>query len=67
MNTKIPVILSKKITELSPRCFWFGGGEIDTKIRIGVKEFVEKYDEDIFIGDIVYDESCLQDGTNDDD
>ena len=59
MNTKIPVLLSKRIAELSPCCFWLGGGEVDTKIRIGVKEFVEKYDDDIFIADIVYDEMCF--------
>ena len=42
MNTKLliltnallrmPIILSKRITELNPQCFWLGGGEVDTKI-----------------------------------
>lgn len=28
----MPVILSRNITVLSPKCMWLGGGDIDLKI-----------------------------------
>ena len=29
----MPVILSDRITQLKPKCFWLGGGDVDIKIR----------------------------------
>ena len=36
MKTDIPVILSKRITELEPAYLWFGGGRADLKLGISV-------------------------------
>lgn len=51
-NKEIPVLISKEIAELSPRCFWMGGGNADTKMRIGFEEFVEKSEYDVIVGDV---------------
>eukprot|EP01016_Furgasonia_blochmanni_P048748 TRINITY_DN7310_c0_g1_i1.p1 TRINITY_DN7310_c0_g1~~TRINITY_DN7310_c0_g1_i1.p1 ORF type:complete len:314 (+),score=59.94 TRINITY_DN7310_c0_g1_i1:98-943(+) len=60
LKTPMPVILSDKITKLSPQCFWLGGGDVDLKIRISVDEFLTKNDLDVFVCDVVYDEQVLQ-------
>ncbi|ORC89475.1 YbaK/aminoacyl-tRNA synthetase-associated domain-containing protein [Trypanosoma theileri] len=40
-TTEIPVILSDRITQLSPPVFWMGGGHVDCKVRVDVEEFLE--------------------------
>lgn len=39
-NVDIPVILSEKLTHLSPSYFWMGGGHVDCKLRIDLAEFL---------------------------
>lgn len=41
MKEKIPIILSLKITKLNPPYFWLGGGEVDLKLRLYIKEFIQ--------------------------
>jgi len=41
MKTEIKVVLSKAITELKPRYFWMGGGEVDLKLGMSVEEFLQ--------------------------
>ena len=47
---KIPVILSEKITKLSPAYFWMGGGHVDCKVRVDTEEFLESIKP--FVADI---------------
>lgn len=55
LNTKIPILISEKIIDLTPKCIWLGGGDIDLKIRIGLDEFITKFkDSEIMFGDVVY-------------
>lgn len=44
MQSQIPVVLSKSITELNPRYFWMGGGEVDLKLGMSVEEFINVVD-----------------------
>eukprot|EP00744_Colponema_vietnamica_P010694 GILI01015087.1.p1 GENE.GILI01015087.1~~GILI01015087.1.p1 ORF type:complete len:265 (+),score=29.94 GILI01015087.1:65-859(+) len=39
-KTTIPIVLSRKITELQPRYFWMGGGHADCKVRVDTEEFI---------------------------
>ena len=45
----IPVVLSEKVTRLSPSYFWLGGGHADCKLRVNTDEFIAKIDP--FIAD----------------
>ncbi|KEG09826.1 YbaK/aminoacyl-tRNA synthetase-associated domain-containing protein [Trypanosoma grayi] len=40
-TTRIPVIMSHRIAQLTPPVFWMGGGHVDCKVRVDVAEFVE--------------------------
>ncbi|CAG8545754.1 6726_t:CDS:2 [Scutellospora calospora] len=40
MNKKIPIIISKSITELKPPIFYIGGGHIDWKLALPIKNFI---------------------------
>ncbi|KAH7827265.1 putative Serine/threonine-protein phosphatase 6 regulatory ankyrin repeat subunit C [Monocercomonoides exilis] len=40
--TSIPVIIDKGIASLKPAFFYFGGGDIDTKLGCSVEEFLQK-------------------------
>ena len=40
MKTKVPVLLSKSVLELTPQYFWMGGGEVDLKLGMSVEEFI---------------------------
>lgn len=51
-NRPMPVLVSDGIARLEPRCFFMGGGNVDTKLRIGYDEFVEKSEYVILEGDI---------------
>ena len=52
MKTPMTIIISLGICNLD--FFWLGGGHVDLKIRIGYKEFFEKWSRsDIFIFDLV--------------
>ncbi|KAI9168379.1 hypothetical protein H9P43_007751 [Blastocladiella emersonii ATCC 22665] len=41
MNSNIPIILAKSITELSPAIFWLGAGHVDWKVAVPTTEFIE--------------------------
>lgn len=56
MNAKIPLIISDKITKLPGRFFWIGGGHVDIKLRLGIQECVDKYDDNVYFADVTYDE-----------
>jgi prolyl-tRNA editing enzyme YbaK/EbsC (Cys-tRNA(Pro) deacylase) len=51
-NRPMPVLVSEGIGGLEPKCFFMGGGNVDTKLRIGYDEFVEKSEYPIVKGDI---------------
>ncbi len=36
----IPIVMSDKITKLSPAYFWLGGGHADCKLRVDTNEFI---------------------------
>ncbi|ELR24291.1 YbaK/proline-tRNA ligase associated domain containing protein [Acanthamoeba castellanii str. Neff] len=55
MNTPIPVILSDRLTRLSPQFMWLGGGHIDVKLGCNVTEFITA--TKCYVADIVYDEA----------
>lgn len=42
MSQKVPVILSDRILELTPKYMWLGGGHKDVKLCVDVDEFVAK-------------------------
>ena len=44
--------MSEHISKLEPKCFWMGGGNTDTKMRIGYDEFVSKSEYQIIQGDV---------------
>lgn len=46
------MLVSEGIRGLEPKCFFMGGGNVDTKLRIGYDEFVEKSEYPIVEGDI---------------
>lgn len=48
MKVKIPIILDKRITELD--FIWLGGGELDVKWGVPVKEFIRAFNP--FIGEV---------------
>lgn len=53
-SQKIPIIISHKIvTELKQGFFWLGGGEVDLKWRVPVKEFLEHFEP--MVANITYD------------
>ncbi|KAL0484642.1 pgk [Acrasis kona] len=53
VNDKIPVIISEKITKLSPyQYFWMGAGEVDWKLEVDVQEFVKTVGA--FVADVTY-------------
>eukprot|EP00388_Colpodella_angusta_P007880 GDKJ01021934.1.p2 GENE.GDKJ01021934.1~~GDKJ01021934.1.p2 ORF type:complete len:315 (+),score=68.87 GDKJ01021934.1:22-966(+) len=52
MDTDIPVILERRITELNPPMLWLGGGEIDSKIGITLKDFIKI--TNCFVGDVLH-------------
>jgi prolyl-tRNA editing enzyme YbaK/EbsC (Cys-tRNA(Pro) deacylase) len=41
METKIPIILDEKITELD--FIWLGGGEVDVKWAISIDQFISSF------------------------
>lgn len=41
LQKNIPIILDEKITNLTPKFFWAGGGEVALKIGVSVEEFVK--------------------------
>ena len=43
MVTSVPVLLSDKIKTLPEGKVWLGGGHVDVKMRVDVKELVEKF------------------------
>jgi prolyl-tRNA editing enzyme YbaK/EbsC (Cys-tRNA(Pro) deacylase) len=43
MATPVPVLLSDKLKTLPDAQMWMGGGEVDLKLRLDVKEFAEKF------------------------
>lgn len=52
MTEKVPIVLSKRILDLSPGFIWLGGGEKDVKLGLDVHEFIEKCSP--FIADITH-------------
>lgn len=40
MKTNIPIIISKSLTELTPKFFWMGGGEVELKLGMSIDEFL---------------------------
>ena len=56
MNKNIPLIISNKITELPGQFFWIGGAHVDIKLRLGVQECVDKYPDNVYFADVVYDD-----------
>mmetsp|Transcript_37288 Transcript_37288/g.81088 ORF Transcript_37288/g.81088 Transcript_37288/m.81088 type:complete len:290 (-) Transcript_37288:12-881(-) len=42
LGLDIPIVLSDKIAELPSGHFWLGGGHVDLKLRLDVKEVTEK-------------------------
>jgi len=53
---KLPIIMSHLIADLNPAFFWLGAGEVDLKLRISFKEFVEHFQP--LIADITYPEGA---------
>ncbi|PNW80986.1 hypothetical protein CHLRE_07g338250v5 [Chlamydomonas reinhardtii] len=53
LKENLPIILSSKITQLDPEFFWMGAGEVDLKVGMSVKEFIEAYQP--FVIDCTYD------------
>ncbi len=49
----MPIIVSKEISELSPKYFWLGGGHENTKLRLSFKEFQEKSEHKVLVGDFI--------------
>lgn len=47
LRTRVPIILSHKITQLSPSFFWMGGGEQDLKLGITVEDFLQGYEPSV--------------------
>ncbi|KAF9198831.1 hypothetical protein BGZ49_000238 [Haplosporangium sp. Z 27] len=43
MKTKLPILVSKAIADLSPPLFYLGAGHVDWKIALPVHDFVEKW------------------------
>jgi hypothetical protein len=35
-NSKIPLVISDRITKLDGKFFWLGGGHVDIKLRLSV-------------------------------
>eukprot|EP00897_Mesotaenium_endlicherianum_P010907 jgi/Mesen1/9845/ME000070S09132 len=52
MLTPIPVILSDAIVKLQPPFFWLGGGEVDLKLGIRTREFLDIVRP--FVADCIY-------------
>eukprot|EP01026_Neomeris_dumetosa_P069373 TRINITY_DN6855_c1_g1_i1.p1 TRINITY_DN6855_c1_g1~~TRINITY_DN6855_c1_g1_i1.p1 ORF type:complete len:292 (-),score=40.94 TRINITY_DN6855_c1_g1_i1:149-1024(-) len=42
-KSPIPIIISEKIVKLKPPFFFMGGGEVNLKLGVDVKEFLEAY------------------------
>lgn len=42
LKTNIPIILDSRITQLTPRYFYSGGGDVRTKVGCLTEEFIEK-------------------------
>lgn len=40
---RLPIIIASTITQLEPDFFWMGGGEVDLKLGMRAKDFVEQY------------------------
>jgi len=53
-TTKLPVIISHRITDLPEQNFWLGAGEVNLKWKVSVSEFVRVFDP--VVVDITYDE-----------
>merc|ERR1712226_1116758 len=60
-NEKIPIVVDENLNFLTPKLFWMGGGHKDTKMRIGLDEFVGKSEFPIIMGDV----SILRDDFDD--
>ena len=45
----IPIILAEEITSLEPAYFWFGGGRIESKIGISVRDFLSFYGNRVLV------------------
>lgn len=43
LATKLPILISHKITQLEPDFFWLGAGEVDLKVGMSAAEFVKAY------------------------
>ncbi|CAG9466624.1 unnamed protein product [Pedinophyceae sp. YPF-701] len=54
MRQPVPVILSHRILDLSPRYFWMGGGHVDFKLAVDTQQFVDAYKP--FVTDCTYDD-----------
>jgi prolyl-tRNA editing enzyme YbaK/EbsC (Cys-tRNA(Pro) deacylase) len=44
LKTRMPVVLDREITQIQPRMFWMGGGQIDLKWRVDLAEFLSVFD-----------------------
>lgn len=54
-NSKIPIVLSDRITKLAPyKYFWMGAGEVDWKLEVNTQEFIDI--TGAFVADITYDQ-----------
>jgi len=56
MKTRIPIILSKRIVDELNGEIWIGGGEVDLKLAVNLKEFLSVVSP-LFIADVVQDTS----------
>lgn len=52
MTVTMPLLISDRITNLE--YIWFGGGHVDVKLRMDVKEMINKYENRVFIANIAY-------------
>lgn len=50
----MPIVFSHAIANLSPKCFWMGGGHPWTKMRISFDQFKLSYPDKLFVFDITY-------------
>lgn len=54
IKTPLPILMSHKIAELKPDFFWLGGGEVDLKLGMSAKDFIDVYKP--FVVDCTYDD-----------
>ncbi|KAI8476137.1 MAG: YbaK/prolyl-tRNA synthetase-like protein [Monoraphidium minutum] len=63
LAARVPIILSHRITQLTPDFFFMGGGEVDLKLGLSAADFAAAYaGQPLMVADCTYDDEGAGDG-----